>query len=170
LIDGGEPIKRDKDLGEATHAESANPKGNDYVACAPAATSVPRLPELELPIYDPAAFQEIAGFVSSTNIATYVETVIEQSEHLLDRLRAPIPAAADRGDLALSAHVLSGRAGMFGFQRLALGAQSYEQAIGTGARRELQRALGAQVHLDVSVRVRRDWRGDEGLLDRLGIT
>ena len=133
MIDGGEPIKRDKDLGEATHAESANPKGNDYVACAPAATSVPRLPELELPIYDPAAFQEIAGFVSSTNIATYVETVIEQSEHLLDRLRAPIPAAADRGDLALSAHVLSGRAGMFGFQRLALCAHRYEQAIGTGA-------------------------------------
>lgn len=44
------------------------------------------------------------------------------------------------------------------------------KAIGTGARRELQRALGAQVHLDLSVRVRRDWRGDEGLLDRLGIT
>jgi GTP-binding protein Era len=44
------------------------------------------------------------------------------------------------------------------------------KAIGTGARRELQRALGVQVHLDLSVRVRRDWRGDEGLLDRLGIT
>ncbi len=29
---------------------------------------------------------------------------------------------------------------------------------------------GCQVHLDLSVRVRRDWRADEGLLDRLGIT
>ena len=38
------------------------------------------------------------------------------------------------------------------------------------ARRELERVLGCQVHLDLSVRVRRDWRGDEGLLDRLGIT
>jgi len=26
------------------------------------------------------------------------------------------------------------------------------------------------VHLDLSVRVRRDWRADEGSLDRLGIT
>jgi GTP-binding protein Era len=44
------------------------------------------------------------------------------------------------------------------------------RAIGTAARRELQRVLGCQVHLDLSVRVRRDWRADEGLLDRLGIT
>jgi GTPase len=44
------------------------------------------------------------------------------------------------------------------------------KAIGTGARRELERALGCKVHLDLSVRVRRDWRADDGLLDRLGIT
>jgi GTP-binding protein Era len=44
------------------------------------------------------------------------------------------------------------------------------KAIGTAARRELERELGSQVHLDLSVRVRRDWRADEGLLDRLGIT
>jgi GTPase len=44
------------------------------------------------------------------------------------------------------------------------------KAIGTAARRELERELGSQVHLDLSVRVRRDWRADESLLDRLGIT
>ncbi len=44
------------------------------------------------------------------------------------------------------------------------------KAIGVASRKELERELGAQVHLDLSVRVRRDWRGDEGLLDRLGIT
>jgi GTP-binding protein Era len=44
------------------------------------------------------------------------------------------------------------------------------KAIGIAARRECERALGAQVHLELSVRVRRDWRADEGLLDRLGIT
>ena len=43
------------------------------------------------------------------------------------------------------------------------------KAIGTASRRELQRELGTQVHLDLSVRVRRSWRGDEALLDRLGI-
>jgi GTP-binding protein Era len=44
------------------------------------------------------------------------------------------------------------------------------KAIGTAARRELERELCEQVHLDLSVRIRRDWRGDESLLDRLGIT
>jgi GTPase len=43
------------------------------------------------------------------------------------------------------------------------------KAIGTAARKELQRTLDGRVHLDLSVRVRRDWRADDGLLDRLGI-
>jgi len=42
------------------------------------------------------------------------------------------------------------------------------KAIGTAARRELERELGGRVHLELSVRVRR-WRADEALLDRLGI-
>jgi len=44
------------------------------------------------------------------------------------------------------------------------------KSIGTAARRELERELATHVHLDLSVRVRRSWRGDETLLDRLGIT
>lgn len=44
------------------------------------------------------------------------------------------------------------------------------KAIGIASRRELEREIGCHVHLDLSVRVRRDWRTDEGLLDRLGIT
>jgi GTPase len=44
------------------------------------------------------------------------------------------------------------------------------KAIGTAARRELERELGMRVHLDLSVRVRRSWRADDALLDRLGIT
>jgi len=44
------------------------------------------------------------------------------------------------------------------------------KAIGSAARRELERELGQRVHLDLSVRVRRAWRADEALLDRLGIT
>jgi GTP-binding protein Era len=41
--------------------------------------------------------------------------------------------------------------------------------IGTAARKELERELGAKVFLDLQVRVRESWRRDEGLLDRLGI-
>jgi GTPase len=41
--------------------------------------------------------------------------------------------------------------------------------IGSGARRALEAELNSKVHLDLQVRVRRHWRRDEGLLDRLGI-
>ncbi len=43
------------------------------------------------------------------------------------------------------------------------------KAIGSSARRQIERRLGERVHLDLSVRVRRHWRSDEALLDRLGI-
>ena len=43
------------------------------------------------------------------------------------------------------------------------------KAIGTAARRELERHFDMRVHLDLSVRVRRRWRADDALLDRLGI-
>jgi GTPase len=44
------------------------------------------------------------------------------------------------------------------------------KSIGTASRKELQRELGTRVHLELSVRVRRSWRADDALLDRLGIT
>ena len=43
------------------------------------------------------------------------------------------------------------------------------KAIGTGARKEIERLLGRRVHLELRVRVRKGWRRDEALLDRLGI-
>ena len=41
--------------------------------------------------------------------------------------------------------------------------------IGTAARAEIEALTGRRVHLDLAVRVRRSWRRDETLLDRLGI-
>ena len=35
------------------------------------------------------------------------------------------------------------------------------KSIGIAARREIERELGSQVHLELSVPVRRHWRGDE---------
>ncbi|MDQ3934302.1 MAG: GTPase Era [Actinomycetota bacterium] len=43
------------------------------------------------------------------------------------------------------------------------------RAVGTAARREIEALLGRRVHLDLSVRVRKGWRRDDALLDRLGI-
>ncbi len=41
--------------------------------------------------------------------------------------------------------------------------------IGTAARQELERDLGAHVFLDLQVKVREHWRRDDALLDRIGI-
>ncbi len=41
--------------------------------------------------------------------------------------------------------------------------------IGAAARRSLERELDSRVHLELKVRVRRNWRRDEDMLDRLGI-
>jgi GTPase len=43
------------------------------------------------------------------------------------------------------------------------------KAIGKAARHEIESLTGRQVHLDLSVRVRKGWRRDDALLDRLGI-
>jgi GTP-binding protein Era len=43
------------------------------------------------------------------------------------------------------------------------------KAIGMAARRAIERELGTHVHLELTVRVRRHWRADERVLDRLGI-
>jgi GTP-binding protein Era len=43
------------------------------------------------------------------------------------------------------------------------------KSIGTAARKEIERELGRRIHLELSVKVRRGWRADESLLDRLGI-
>jgi GTP-binding protein Era len=43
------------------------------------------------------------------------------------------------------------------------------KSIGIAARRAIERELGAQVHLALRVRVRKRWRADEQMLDRLGI-
>jgi GTP-binding protein Era len=43
------------------------------------------------------------------------------------------------------------------------------RGIGTAARLEMEEMLGRRVFLDLTVKVRRGWRGDESLLDRIGI-
>jgi GTP-binding protein Era len=41
--------------------------------------------------------------------------------------------------------------------------------IGTAARRQIEPLLGEQVYLELTVKVRRSWRRDDSLLDRLGV-
>lgn len=97
-------------------------------------------------------------------------------EQVLKRTRQEVPHAVevqvadieDRGDLVtVRAAVLteenSQKAILIG-----AGGQMIKR-IGIAARKEIERELGRRVHLELSVRVRRSWRGDDGMLDRLGI-
>jgi GTP-binding protein Era len=55
-------------------------------------------------------------------------------------------------------------------RRILIGKKGFKVGeIGTGARKDIEKELGGKVHLDLQVKVRRKWRRDEDMLDRLGI-
>jgi GTP-binding protein Era len=98
-------------------------------------------------------------------------------EQVLLRTREELPHAVeveidelqerDDGLLVIAARVWAETESQKG---ILIGADgSMVKSIGTAARGEIERALGRRVHLDLRVRVRKGWRRDEGLLDRLGI-
>ena len=121
------------------------------------------------PFYFPA--EEVSDQPESIMLAELVR------EQVLARTRQEIPHSvevhveeiSDRGDLITVRALLwvetESQKGIV----IGSGGQMVK-AIGSAARLELERELGSQVHLDLSVRVRRAWRADDGLLDRLGIT
>jgi GTP-binding protein Era len=98
-------------------------------------------------------------------------------EQVLRRTRDELPHAVEvevsevahreDGVIEVHAHVWAETESQKGI--LIGGAGRKIKEIGTGARTELERELGGRVFLDLQVRVRKRWRRDEGLLDRLGI-
>jgi GTP-binding protein Era len=78
------------------------------------------------------------------------------------------PAATAHGDLIrIEAVILAETESQ---KRILIGAGGQMvKSIGIASRRAIERELGGRVHLDLKVRVRRHWRADERLLDRLGI-
>jgi GTPase len=98
-------------------------------------------------------------------------------EQVLARTRAEVPHAVEvqiesierrrEGLVAIDAVILVETESQKG---ILIGARGrMVKAIGTAARRAIERELEMHVHLELSVRVRRHWRADEHLLDRLGI-
>jgi GTPase len=84
-------------------------------------------------------------------VEVYVEEVSERDDGLVEvRAQVWVETESQKG-------ILIGRGGRM------------VREVGTSARKELERELGAKVFLDLQVRVRRRWRRDEALLDRLGI-
>ena len=98
-------------------------------------------------------------------------------EQVLARTREEVPHAVEvevqevthphDGLVRIEAVVLSETESQKG---ILIGAQGKMiKSIGVVARRAIERELGTRVHLELSVRVRRHWRADERVLDRLGI-
>jgi GTP-binding protein Era len=87
-----------------------------------------------------------------------VEVAIESME----------PAATPHGELIrIEAVILAETESQ---KRILIGAGGrMVKSIGIASRRAIERELGTRVHLDLKVRVRRHWRADERMLDRLGI-
>jgi GTP-binding protein Era len=96
-------------------------------------------------------------------------------EQVLARTREEVPHAVEveidaieRGDMTrIGAVVLVETESQKGIL-IGAGGQMIK-SIGVAARRAIERELGSRVHLELRVRVRRHWRADERVLDRLGI-
>jgi GTP-binding protein Era len=98
-------------------------------------------------------------------------------EQVLNRTRQEIPhsvevkvaeiAERDDGLVTVKAEIWAETESQKGIL-IGRGGRKIEE-VGVAARRSLERELEAKVHLDLSVRVRRHWRRDEDMLDRLGI-
>ncbi|HEY2603236.1 MAG TPA: GTPase Era [Thermoleophilaceae bacterium] len=112
-----------------------------------------------------------------TDLSESVQLAELIREQVLRRTREELPHAAeveveeveerDDGLLVISARVWAETESQ---KAILIGAGGrMVRAIGTAARNEIEAALGRRVHLDLSVRVRKGWRRDEALLDRLGI-
>ena len=90
-------------------------------------------------------FQEVPH-----SIEVYVEEIEEREHDVIVRAKAWTETESQKG-------IVIGKGGKM------------IRAIGVAARKSLEAELGRTVHLDLVVDVRRHWRADERLLDRLGI-
>lgn len=114
------------------------------------------------------------GDVSDLAFQVHLAELIR--EQVLKRTRQEVPHAVevvvdeiddDRDDLTVVGAKIWAESDSQKGILVGKGGQMIRQ-IGTAARKELERELGTKVHLDLTVRVRRGWRADESLLDRLG--
>jgi GTP-binding protein Era len=147
-----------------------------YPISAVSGKGVPALVEELVGLLGPGPFYFPADEVSDQSSAILIAELVR--EQVLHRTRQEVPHSAeviveeieDEDDdlVTVRAVVLVETESQKGILIGKAGAMI--KAIGTGARHEVERELGRRVHLDLRVRVRRHWRTDENVLDRLGIT
>jgi GTP-binding protein Era len=168
-------LSRAKTLDALQGAESLGVQGEIFPVSARTGAGVPEvlealvavLPEGPL-MYPP---EEHTDLPQNVRIAELIrEQVLRRARHELPHaVEVEVDEVEERED---GLHVVEARmwAETESQKAILIGAGgAMVRAIGTSARQEIEALLGARVHLDLSVRVRKGWRGDEALLDRLGI-
>jgi GTP-binding protein Era len=161
-----EALQRAEDLGLAEEI---------FPVSARTGAGVPALAEYLVGLLPPGPFYFPAAQRSDQPEAVVLAELVR--EQVLARTREEVPHAVEvevgeiiqaRPDLLrIEAVVLTETESQKGILIGAGGRMI--KAVGVAARRAIERELGTRVHLELSVRVRRHWRGDERLLDRLGI-
>jgi PAS domain S-box-containing protein len=86
-------------------------------------------PALMPPVINCATFAATTAVLSPEAVASYLRTLIGQSETLRNALRAPGALLVTSDALAEAAHALAGSASMFGFERLAEMGRHFEHAV-----------------------------------------
>jgi GTPase len=156
-------------------AEALDVADQIFPVAARTGAGVPELVEYLVGLLPPGPFY----FAATERSDQAPEVVLAElvREQILARTREEVPHAVEvevqeirrpRPDLVLiEAVILSETESQKGILIGAGGRMI--KSIGVAARRAIERELGTKVHLELSVRVRRHWRTDERLLDRLGI-
>jgi GTP-binding protein Era len=156
-------------------AEGLDVAGEIFPVSARTGAGVPRLVEHLVSLLPAGPLYFAAAQHSDQEPAVRLAELVR--EQVLARTREEVPHAVEveveeiqhpRPDLVrIQAVVLSETESQKGILIGAGGRMI--KSIGVAARRAIERELGTQVHLELSVRVRRHWRADERVLDRLGI-
>ena len=169
-------LSRGRSAAALTAAAELELPGEIFPVSARRGTGVPELVEALVQLLPEGPFlyppEDTSDLPERVRLA---ETIREQ---VLLRTRDEIPHAVeveleeihDRpagGPLVLEARIWAESESQKGIL-VGAGGQMVK-AIGTAARKEIEEATGRKVHLALNVRVRKGWRRDDGLLDRLGI-
>jgi CheY-like chemotaxis protein/HPt (histidine-containing phosphotransfer) domain-containing protein len=112
-------------------SRSGKPRPVSLPTTAASATVIPVVGS-ELPICNSASFERTSGFLAPDAVASYLQTIADQGEALLRRLREPGALTRAPIELAEAAHILAGSAGMFGYERVATIARNFERAVRSG--------------------------------------
>jgi GTP-binding protein Era len=168
-------LSRAQTLKALEEAAGLELSGEVFPVSAQTGDGVPELVEALVPMLPEGPFLYPAG--EHTDLPERVRLAELIREQVLARTREELPHAVeveveeldqrDDGLLVVTALVWAETESQ---RRILIGSGGkMVKAIGTAARHEIQEFSGRRVHLDLSVRVRRGWRKDDALLDRLGI-